>query len=310
MKKWQYLITGCAGFIGSNLIKNLYKNYELILVDDLSEGSIKNIPASLRKKLIKKKIQNLNKLNIKKIKGIFHLAAQASVPLSIKDFYNSSVNNLASTIRVFELSKKYSVPVVYASSSAIYGDLPYGSDKLNKFSILSPYAQDKLAIEEYAKMSFNVFKIPSIGLRLFNVYGPGQKATGPYSSVIPIFIDRMLKKKTILINGGFQTRDFVYVKDVVDIIKKCMSKVQKNKVCKSFNLGTGKSIKINTLFNYIKKITKSNPKIIRRRLEKFDPKKSSGNFNRLNKFFNLKKNNFINLQEGLLETINYFKRKN
>ena len=136
MKKGQYLITGCAGFIGSNLIKNLYKNYELILVDDLSEGSIKNIPASLRKKLIKKKIQNLNKLNIKKIKGIFHLAAQASVPLSIKDFYNSSVNNLASTIRVFELSKKYSVPVVYASSSAIYGDLPYGSDKLNKFSIL------------------------------------------------------------------------------------------------------------------------------------------------------------------------------
>ena len=106
MKKGKYLITGCAGFIGSNLVKNLYKNYELILVDDLSEGSVTNLPNVLRKKLIKKKIQNIKKLNAKKINGIFHLAAQASVPLSLEEFYKSSSNNLLSSIKVFEFSKE------------------------------------------------------------------------------------------------------------------------------------------------------------------------------------------------------------
>ena len=130
MKKGKYLITGCAGFIGSNLVKNLYKNYELILVDDLSEGSLTNLPDVLRKKLTKKKIQNIEKLNTNKLDGIFHLAAQASVPLSLKEFYRSTANNLSSSIRVFELSKKYSAPVVYASSSAIYGNLPLGNDEI------------------------------------------------------------------------------------------------------------------------------------------------------------------------------------
>ena len=90
MKKGNYLITGCAGFIGSNLVKSLYKNYRLILVDDLSEGSLKNIPALLRKKLIKKKIQDIKTLKIKNLKGIFHLAALASVPLSLSNFYDST----------------------------------------------------------------------------------------------------------------------------------------------------------------------------------------------------------------------------
>ena len=229
MKKGKYLITGCAGFIGSNLVKSLYKNNELILIDDLSEGKIKNLPHKLRKKIIKKKIQNIKKLNVKKLDGIFHLAAQASVPLSLLDFYNSTSNNLTSSIKIFELSKKYSAPVVYASSSAVYGNLFLGNDQVKKFSILSPYAQDKLTIENYAKLFFEIYNISSAGLRLFNVYGPGQTASSPYSAVIPIFINRMLKKLPITINGGFQTRDFIYVKDVTDIMKKLMNKIQKKK---------------------------------------------------------------------------------
>ena len=105
MKKVKYLITGCAGFVGTNLVKNLYKKYNLILVDDLSEGNIKNLPKPLRRKLIKKKIQDVKKLNIKNLSGIFHLAAQASVPFSLKNFYNSTSNNLLSSIKVFEISK-------------------------------------------------------------------------------------------------------------------------------------------------------------------------------------------------------------
>ena len=104
MKKGKYLITGCAGFIGSNLIKKMNKKYDLILVDDLSEGSINNLPKNLRKRLIKKKIQNIKKLYTNKLDGIFHLAAQSSVPQSLKDFYASSSNNLKSTLKVFDLA--------------------------------------------------------------------------------------------------------------------------------------------------------------------------------------------------------------
>jgi UDP-glucose 4-epimerase len=307
MKKGKYLITGCAGFIGSNLVKNLYKNYELILVDDLSEGSVVNLPVTLRKKLIRKKIQNINKLKTKKIDGIFHLAAQSSVPLSLKDFYKSSSNNLLSSIKIFEFSKKYSAPVVYASSSAIYGNLPLGHDEINKFSILSPYAQDKLSVENYAEMSYEIFGVSSVGLRLFNVYGPGQTSKSPYSAVIPIFIYRMLKNLPITINGGFQTRDFIYVADVIEVMKESMRRIQKKGICKNFNVGTGRSVKINTLFNLIRKIIGTNPKLIRKKLEKYDPKKSSGTFKKLNNFLNLKKNSFTKIEDGLAKTISHLK---
>jgi len=305
MKKGKYLITGCAGFIGSSLVKNLYKNYELILVDDLSEGSVINLPSVLRKRLIKKKIQSIKKFNTKKINGIFHLAAQASAPLSLEEFYKSTANNILSSIKVFEFSRKYSAPIVYASSSAIYGNLPLGNDDANKFSILSPYAQDKLTIENYAKMSHEVFRTSSVGLRLFNVYGPGQTATSPYSAVIPIFIYRMLKNLPITINGGFQTRDFIYVEDVIDVMKESMRKIQKKESHKNFNVGTGRSIKIDTLFNLIRKIIGTNPKLIRKKLEKYDPKKSAGTFKKLNNFLNLKKNSFTKIEDGLNKTIDH-----
>ena len=197
-----------------------------------------------------------------------------------------------SSIKVFEFSKEYSAPVVYASSSAIYGNLPLGHDEIKKFSILSPYAQDKLSIENYAELSFEIFKMSSVGLRLFNVYGPGQTATSPYSAVIPIFIYRMLKNLPITINGGFQTRDFIFVGDVIEVMKESMRKIQKKEICKNFNVGTGRSVKIDTLFNLIRKIIGTNPKLIRKKLEKYDPKKSSGTFKKLNNFLNFKKKKF------------------
>ena len=307
MRRGKYLITGCAGFIGSNLVKKIFKNNELILVDDLSEGSILNLPANLRKKLIKKKIQDIKKLKTKKLNGIFHLAAQSSVPLSLKNFYVSSINNFQSTLKVFELAKQFSAPVVFASSSAVYGNLSLGNDQKEKFSITSPYAQDKLTIEHYAKMLFKIFKISSVGLRLFNVYGPGQRSNSPYSAVIPIFINRILKKLPVTINGGFQTRDFIYIEDVIDVILMSMQKIQKQRNFQIFNVGTGRSIKIDFLFKLIKKKIGSNPKIIRRKLDKFDPKKSLGTYKKIIKYLNLKKYNFTKIENGLNKTIHSMK---
>lgn len=307
MKKGKYLITGCAGFIGSSLVKNIHKNYELILVDDLSEGSALNLPRALRKKLIRKRIQDIKKLETNKLNGIFHLAAQSSVPLSLANFYKSSTNNIESSLKVFEFSKQFSAPIVYASSSAIYGNLPLGNDQKEKFSITSPYAQDKLTVEHYAKMLFEIFKTSSVGLRLFNVYGPGQRTNSPYSGVIPIFINRMLKKLPVVINGGYQTRDFVYVQDVIDIMLMLMKKIQRQKNFQIFNFGTGRSVKIDFLFKLIKKNLGVNPKIVRRKLDKFDPKKSSGTYKKIYRYLNLKKYNCTKLENGLIKTIDSMK---
>ncbi len=303
MKKGKYLITGCAGFIGSHLTEKLYKKYNLILVDDLSEGRKSKLPKKLRKKLINKKIQDIKKINSKNIKGIFHLAAQSSVPVSIKDFYKSSTNNINSTLKVFEIAKNYSIPVVYASSSAIYGNLPTGNDNKKKFQISSPYAQDKLSLEDYAKLCFKIFNISSIGLRFFNVYGSKQNANTPYSAVIPIFINKMKKNLPVTINGGFQTRDFIYIDDVIKILLISMKKVQNKKISDNFNVGTGRSIKISHLYQIIKKRVPNNSKIIRKKLEKFDPKKSSGKLEKIKKNLIGNKFKFTKLEDGIDKTI-------
>ena len=305
MKKGKYLITGSAGFIGSHLVKKISNEYDLILVDDLSRGSLKFVPKKYRKKLIKKKIQDLHKVNFKKLKGIFHLAAQSSVPFSLKNLNESSANNLASSIKVFDLAKKYSVPLVYASSSAIYGHLSKGKDNLKKYSITSPYAQDKLTLENYAKMCFEVFKISSVGLRLFNVYGPGQNPNNPYSAVIPIFLNKMKKNISVTINGGYQTRDFIFVDDVIKIMLLSMKKIQNNKTYKIFNVGTNRSVTINYLYSLIKNKLGSKSKFKKRKLDKFDTKKSSGTFKKMNKFLNLKKSFFTKLEDGIQKIIDF-----
>ena len=112
---------------------------------------------------------------------------------------------------------------------------------------------------------------------------------------------------SITINGGFQTRDFIYVEDVVEVMKRSMKKIQKNKICKNFNVGTGRSVKIDALFNLIKKIIGANPKLIRKRLEKYDPKKSSGTFMQINNFLNLKKGSYTKIEDGLAKTINHLR---
>jgi len=303
MKKGVYLITGCLGFIGSNLVKSLFKKYKLILVDDLSEGKIKNLPKKLIKKVLKKKIQEINNIKVKNLKGIFHLAAQSSVVFSIKKTFESSNNNLGSSLKVFEIAKKFNIPVIYASSSAVYGNLSIGDDVKNKISITSPYAQDKLILEKYAKMYYDLFNVASIGLRFFNVYGPNQNSDSPYSAVIPIFIRQMKKNLPVTINGGYQTRDFIYVNDVIKIMTLAMSYLQKRKIINVINVGTGKSININNLYKLIKKKLSSQSKVIKKPLQKFDPKKSEGTFNKLKKIITNNNFKFTSLKEGISNTI-------
>tara|TARA_B100000965_G_scaffold138288_1_gene115141 strand:- start:179 stop:772 length:594 start_codon:yes stop_codon:yes gene_type:complete len=197
------------------------------------------------------------------------------------------------------------VPIVYASSSAIYGHLTKGKDYVKKYSITSPYAQDKLTLENYAQMCHKVFKISSVGLRFFNVYGPGQDPSSPYSAVVPIFLNKMKKNISVIINGGYQTRDFIFVDDVIKIMLLSMKKIQSSKKYEIFNVGTGRSVTINYLYNLIKNKVGSKSKFKKRKLDQFDPKKSSGTFKKMRKFLNLKKTFFTKLEDGIQKTINY-----
>ena len=301
----KYLVTGGAGFIGSHLLDCLISKGDIVVcIDDLSSGITENMPISDNLHFINTSIQNIGKdPHLKGIKGIFHLAAQASVPFSINNLYESSSNNFLSTLKVWSLAKEMNVPIVFASSSAVYGNLALGDDEVDEYDILSPYAQDKLTMEHYAKMCWNIFKVSSIGLRLFNVYGPRQDPSNPYSGVISIFIDRLLMNKNIFVNGGFQTRDFLYVKDVVKTLIHSMEKTMLFPRCDFFNIGTGISTSINDLLSIISKILKLNAKIILKDLPVGDPEKSEGTFNKLKEILDIDCNNFISLEDGLIETI-------
>jgi len=300
-----FLITGGAGFIGSNLAKQLLDNdNDIIIIDDLSSGFKKNIPPNKNITFINKKIQDLNFNDVPLPNGIFHLAAQASVPLSIDSFNDSSQNNMVSTIMIFDWAKSNKIPLVYASSSAVYGNLPVGSDIVDKYDILSPYAQDKLSMEHYAKMMYDVYGMCSIGLRFFNVYGPNQDPKNPYSGVISIFIDRIKDKKTVTINGGYQTRDFIYVNDICNVCIDSMNKIiDEKEIFNILNVGTGNSITIDELFMTIKSLIGGDVNIIRKCLPKGDPEKSSGTYDKIQEALGISIDDFIDIEEGLTKTI-------
>jgi len=304
-----YLITGGAGFIGSHLIEKIIdSNNHAIIVDDLSTGFKDYLPLNNSFKFIKSRIQDIDLSDIgEQLDGIFHLAAQASVPISIEDFFSSSSNNLLSSLRIFEIANLYEVPVIYASSSAIYGNLKIGDDRKDTIDILSPYAQDKLTMEHYAKMCFSTYGISSLGLRFFNVYGPRQDPSNPYSGVISIFIDRLLKNKNVIVNGGYQTRDFIYVSDIAEIMINSMKYLYNDKTCDVLNVGTGKSISINNLLSLIADITQITPKIILKELPQGDPKRSDGLYIKLNEMLKINTNKLISIEQGLINTVEYLK---
>lgn len=309
IKKKKYLVTGGAGFIGSHLATKLIAgDNNVVIVDDLSSGYKENIPTSNKIELIINKIQNVTHEEIGKVDGIFHLAAQVSVPISMEKFYHSSKNNLLSMLKVFDLAKFLDVPLVYASSSAVYGNLPLGDESKTKFDIISPYAQDKLTMEYYAAMMFDVYNVKSLGLRFYNVYGPKQDPLNPYSGVISIFINRMLRGDRVTINGGHQTRDFIYVQDIVDVMNQSMQLLDKKALCDYFNVGTGKSVSVKQLFNNLKDILNVDPKIIIKELPFGDPERSEGTFNKINKILDINIEKFTDLKTGLAETVKFFYR--
>jgi UDP-glucose 4-epimerase len=278
------------------------------VIDDLSTGHLSNIE-SIRDNIdfFHEKVENFDFNKISNIDAVVHLAAQASVPVSIDCFKESSSTNLLGTISVMEYCQQQNIPLVYASSSAIYGNLPMGDDSVATVDLLSPYAVDKYTMELYAKTSFKIHKLSSIGLRFFNVYGPRQDPTSPYSGVISIFADSLINGKNIVINGGYQTRDFVYVDDVIHALYKSVKVCLESPVCEQVNILTGTSISIDNLASMLVRDIKANVSKIYQKLPDGDPEYSDGTTEKMVEILDVELKNMIKIEKGLSETVKFLR---
>jgi len=308
-KNDKILITGGAGFIGSNLAESLLKDgYRVVVIDNFSTGREENIQDFLHDiQLITENLEGYDLSQHKDISAVIHLAAQPSVPLSIENFRSSSMSNMVAAINVIDYCKSYKLPLIYASSSAIYGELPFGSDEKEETDLLSPYAADKILLETYSKVAFKLYKMSSVGLRFFNVYGPKQDPGSSYSGVISIFIDRLLKQEEVCVRGGCQTRDFVYIDNVVQAIKLSLDMASKKCVCEQVNVLTGDSMSIDQLLETLSDELDITPHVVRENLPEGDPERSDGSINKLCSVLGFKLADLITIKDGLRRTIEYIK---
>lgn len=219
----KYLVTGGCGFIGAHLVELLtLLGHDVRVLDDLSNGTKKYLPKGVDFILGSIADETILRLALNGVEGVFHLAAMVSVPESITHWHKNHLVNCGGSVRLFELAT--GIPIIFASSAAIYGDAPSLPHKEETPPRpLSPYAVDKLACEMHAPLAWHLHRTPSISFRFFNVYGPRQDPRSSYSGVISKFVDQITQHLPITLFGdGNQLRDFVYVKDVVRILVKAM----------------------------------------------------------------------------------------
>jgi UDP-glucose 4-epimerase len=259
------LVTGGAGFIGSHLVDALVaEGCNVVVLDDLSSGNLSNIEHVKNKiTFYEGNIQD-KKILMKAAKNcevIFHQAAMVSVPKTVDNPVDSAFINDIGTLLVLDAGRKNKVKrIVFASSSAVYGDDPLiPKHESMQPKPMSPYAVQKLTGELYARIYYDLYGVETVCLRYFNVYGPRQDPSSPYSGVISIFMTKAISKKTPLIYGnGNQYRDFVFVKDVVKA--NLLAATAENAAGQTFNIGTCKDISINTLWDMICLLSDSNIK--------------------------------------------------
>ena len=244
------LVTGGAGFIGSHIVERLLNDgHSVVVIDDLSTGKIENLPEHAELSFIKGSIGDLDIVQkcMKGVDWVFHEAAVASVPKTVNDPVGSSAVNYQGTLHILEAARKNNIKkVVFASSAALYGDEPTLPKIETMLPVaLSPYSVDKLASEYACVMYYKLYALETVCLRYFNVYGPRQDPSSPYSGVISIFTDKLSCGQIPSIFGdGEQTRDFVYVTDVVEAN---MNAVTQSVAGNVFNIATGKKITLNNL---------------------------------------------------------------
>lgn len=256
----KYLITGGAGFIGSTLAKRVAKENEVVIVDDLSMGDKKNIIGLGEKdniRFIEGSVTDQSLmtglLQEEQFDYIYHLAAIASVADSVARPVETHVVNFESVLSLLELCRKYQQSLkrlIFASSAAVYGDEPtLPKQEESVIRPLTPYAVDKFAAERYVLNHCHLYDVPTSAVRFFNVYGPNQNPKSPYSGVLSILTDRYQtllngKETSFTVFGdGQQTRDFVFVEDVIDAL--LLISDSQAALGNVYNVGTGEATSLN-----------------------------------------------------------------
>ncbi len=315
ISKKRFLITGGAGFIGSNIAAYLLRNNAagVRILDNLSNGFMRNIEPFLANptfEFIEGDITD-PEVCIAACEGInlvSHQAALGSVPRSIKFPLNTHAANSTGFLNMLVAAKDAGVErFVYASSSSVYGDSPKSPKVESDIgNALSPYAVSKYTDELYAGVFALNYGMKVIGLRYFNVFGPHQDPNGPYAAAIPLFMDALLNNKTAYINGdGGQTRDFTYVDNAVQAnIRACFTD-DMNAFGKVYNVAVGENISILELFNILKEISGSDLNPLHREDRPGDIRNSLANISLASKHLGYDPK--VKLREGLEETFEWFK---
>jgi len=312
------LVTGGAGFIGSNIVESLLanKNVEHVRVlDNLATGSTDNIAefnASSKFEFLQGDIRDYSAClhACDSMDLITHQAALGSVPRSIDDPLTTNEVNITGTLNVFAAAREKKVKrVVYAASSSTYGDhpaLPKVENEIGK--PLSPYAVTKYVNELYADVFARIYKMELIGLRYFNVFGPKQNPNGPYAAVIPLFTESLLNDRAPVINGdGKSSRDFTFVANVVQANLLCLFIENRKAVNQVYNIGCGQQTTLLQLYQYLKKIAGSGIEPTHAPERPGDVKHSLADISKARELLGY--NPSVSVEEGLRRTFEWYKSK-
>jgi len=298
------LVTGGAGFIGSNLVGRLLRlGYNVRVVDNFSTGKRENIKEFLNYdnfEFIKGDLRSLNTCRkiTKGIEYIFHLAAIPSVQRSVEDPITSNESNVSGTLNLLVAARDegHIKKLVYSSSSSVYGDLKKLPKSENQpIGPISPYALSKYAGERYCQIFYKIYNLPTICLRYFNVFGPNQNPNSQYSAVIPKFVSSVIHKKQPIIYGdGEQSRDFTYIDNVVEAnILAAFSNVSGEVI----NIACNKRTSLNKILKIINHFLKTNVQPIYKPARVGDIKHSLADISKAKKL--LKFNPKISIEDGL-----------
>jgi len=307
----RYLVTGGAGFIGSNIVEELVRRKAKVRVlDSFITGKMENIkPFMGRIELVKGDIRDKRALGkaLKSIDFVIHQAALRSVPKSVDDPFTTNDINVFGTLNLLMAAKKAKVKrVVYASSSSVYGDAKtFPQRESDLTSPISPYGVSKLAAENYCITFAKTFGLETVSLRYFNVFGPRQNPESKYSAVIPMFIFQMMKGKPPVVEwDGKQARDFTYVANVVEAnLRACVTPGISGEV---FNVACGTSISVNEIVNELNEILGTDIKAIRAPKRRGDVRTTYADISKMKSLLRPKK--IVPFSEGLRLTIDWFLR--
>jgi UDP-N-acetylglucosamine 4-epimerase len=315
LSKYSFLITGGAGFIGSNIVNYLVKHNagKIKIADNLSNGYKYNIEEFLHLPNVEFHQVDLTDFEVckKMVEGIdfiSHQAALGSVPRSIVNPMATHNANVNAFMNLLVAAKDAGVKrLVYASSSSVYGDsksLPKVEDKIG--NALSPYAVSKRVDELYAEVFYKTYNLPTIGLRYFNIYGPNQSPEGAYAAAIPLFMKALLRNQSPSIFGdGLQTRDFTYVENAVQANIKAMLCDDASAYGQFFNIACGERTSILDMFNILKKYAGASVEPTFKEERKGDVRDSLADITKAKNLLGYEPKVFFD--EGLKNTLEWFK---